>query len=64
MRIDLIWPGMDYLGSYSPAQLYPSCAQLVIEGESSGPLPKGIIIPEDLSHYSPGKTSMLFGMFG
>jgi hypothetical protein len=42
--------------SSSPAQLYPSCAQIQIESDFSGSLPEGIKIPDALQHTSPGKT--------
>lgn len=56
MRIDQLWPGTkpsQYSGNI-PGQMYPSCAQIQVESNAQGVLPKGISIPKDFSHESPG----------
>jgi len=53
--MDLIWPGVEESGTSIEPQLYPSCAQIEVEGAVVGELPKGIHIPEDFSKKSPGK---------
>ncbi|KAI0134080.1 glycosyl hydrolase family 61-domain-containing protein [Xylariales sp. AK1849] len=60
LRVDEIWPGLEEPGfSHALGQFYPSCAQLLVESDVSGPLPEGIRIPEDLSHTSPGMATSL-----
>jgi len=67
MRVDVIWPGLlwkegDKVITNGDAQLYPSCAQIQVESEVVGSLPKGIKIPEDLCKNCSGKESdTLFG---
>jgi hypothetical protein len=57
LRMDLVWPGMidSYVNFTVRAQMYPSCAQIQVEGDTeSKAMPKGIRIPEDFTHESPG----------
>ncbi|KAI1360587.1 glycoside hydrolase [Xylaria arbuscula] len=57
LRIDMIWPGT-VIGDYRiSAQMYPSCAQIEVDGTTtSGILPQGIRIPEEMSDTSPGMS--------
>ncbi|KAF2004387.1 hypothetical protein P154DRAFT_572046 [Amniculicola lignicola CBS 123094] len=64
MRVDLAWPGFVYklgadLISDVQGQLYPSCAQIEVESDVTGSLPKGIKIPEDLQPKSQGMQTSL-----
>ncbi|KAI3336514.1 glycosyl hydrolase family 61-domain-containing protein [Xylariaceae sp. AK1471] len=57
LRMDLVWPGMidSYVNFTVIAQMYPTCAQIQVESDAkSNALPKGIRIPEDFTHESPG----------
>jgi hypothetical protein len=47
MRVDIIEP--DEL-----PQFYPSCAQIEVQSEATGELPKGVKIPEDWQKSSEG----------
>lgn len=60
MRLDLIWPALVYLGSKGDdAQLYPTCAQIVVESAIDGDLPEGIRIPEGIMGIGvPGTNSL------
>jgi hypothetical protein len=49
MRMDIIW-GSRGAGS----QLYPSCAQIRVESDSTTTLPEGVRIPEAFTPTSPG----------
>jgi hypothetical protein len=58
--MDLIFPGFVwYLDgkfiSQSPAQLYPSCAQIEVESESTTTLPEGVLIPDAFLNKAPGR---------
>jgi hypothetical protein len=57
--MDMIWfgcQGITFNGTLY-AQMYPTCAQIEVESDSSlEALPKGIRIPEDMSQESPGKV--------
>jgi hypothetical protein len=53
MRMDQIW--LRYFGS-NDTQFYNSCAHLRVKSNSTAQLPPGILIPEDLSPKSPGKS--------
>jgi hypothetical protein len=55
MRMDQIWPART--GSTYGAQLYPSCAQIRIESDSTSLLPSGILIPRDLGINSTGMNT-------
>ncbi|KAF3025051.1 hypothetical protein E8E14_014436 [Neopestalotiopsis sp. 37M] len=63
LRMDEVNTGLEehnaVFNSSSPAQLYPSCAQIQIESDSPGSLPEGIKIPDTLQHTSPGMASTL-----
>ncbi|KAI1865416.1 uncharacterized protein JN550_008464 [Neoarthrinium moseri] len=63
LRMDEINTGLEEhneaFNSSSPAQLYPSCAQIQVESDYSGDLPRGIPIPESFSHTSPGMAITL-----
>ncbi|KAF2263084.1 hypothetical protein CC78DRAFT_605021 [Lojkania enalia] len=63
MRLDIIWSGFipQGDGTFPPilGQMYPSCAQIEIESDSSGPLPRGVRIPEIFSPNSTGMTTSL-----
>jgi len=61
LRVDLVNTGLKYDNSDSqvPAQLYPGCAQILVESKFGGELPAGIKIPEDFSHASPGMATGL-----
>ncbi|KAI1740280.1 glycosyl hydrolase family 61-domain-containing protein [Xylaria scruposa] len=61
LRFDLVNTGVIQPGfTEFPAQLYATCAQIQVEsdGESEA-LPKGVLIPEALSHFAPGMTTTL-----
>jgi hypothetical protein len=54
MRIDLMWPGTKTYQD-DDAQLYPGCAQIEVQSEYTGSLPKGgVKIPEALAKGKPG----------
>jgi hypothetical protein len=57
IRFDTIWPGtlQDSGAVNNYAQIYASCAQIEVESEYTGPLPKGVRIPEDMDVGSPGR---------
>ncbi|ETS73783.1 hypothetical protein PFICI_14729 [Pestalotiopsis fici W106-1] len=63
LRMDEVNTGLEehnaVFNSTSPAQLYPSCAQIQVESDFTDPLPQGIKIPEALQHTSPGMSSTL-----
>jgi len=65
LRVDMV-----YNYYWSPAQLYPSCAQILVESAATGALPKGVKIPEVLfpdmpgeNHYLPFVQTMLTSTF-
>ena len=59
MRIDLMWPAIREYHDHI-AQMYPGCAQLEVESEYEGSLPKpGVKIPEVLEIGQPGMKSIL-----
>jgi hypothetical protein len=54
LRVDLVF---NYWNS--PAQLYPACAQIVVESSAFGALPKtGIKFPEAFDPGMPGKSNI------
>lgn len=63
LRIDEVNTGLEehneVYNSTSPAQIYPSCAQIEVVSRYDDALPEGILIPEALSHTSPGKIPCL-----
>ncbi|KAJ2998006.1 hypothetical protein NUW58_g458 [Xylaria curta] len=60
LRADLVNTGVfEFNFTSFPAQLYPSCLQIHVESDVEGSLPKGIKIPEDLMHESPGMATSL-----
>jgi hypothetical protein len=50
LRVDMVF---NYWNS--PAQLYPACAQVLVEGNATGALPKGVKFPEVYDPSMPGK---------
>lgn len=61
LRMDMIWSGtlyeMDNGTTFisNEPQIYATCAQIEVESNIVGSLPKGILIPENISHTSPGQ---------
>ena len=55
----LTWNRWDPADKINRSQLYPSCVQILVKSNATGPLPPGVRIPEDMSAESPG-TSVLF----
>ncbi|KFA73937.1 hypothetical protein S40288_00925 [Stachybotrys chartarum IBT 40288] len=53
MRMDQVNPGL-YPDGLSLAELYPTCAQLNIQSNSTAALPAGVKIPEAMIHHAPG----------
>lgn len=56
LRLDLIWPGIidPPADGFGDPQIYTSCAHIHVSSDATGPLPKGIKIPEDIGSDSPG----------
>jgi hypothetical protein len=50
----ITYPGETEESLYRNAQVYGACVHIDVESEASGPLPKGIHIPEDIMTPSPG----------
>ena len=50
LRVDLVF---NYW--HTPAQLYPSCAQIRVESTATGSLPKGVKFPEVYDPKAPGE---------
>jgi hypothetical protein len=68
LRFDAIWTGryktvdgVDVIW-FNP-QLYAQCAQIKVESEFDGDLPKGILIPEDLLVTKPGKSQIQYYLY-
>ncbi|KAI0513300.1 glycosyl hydrolase family 61-domain-containing protein [Xylaria bambusicola] len=60
LRADLVYTGVyEFNFTSFPSQLYPSCLQIRVESDYEGSLPKGIRIPEDMMHDSPGMNTSL-----
>lgn len=58
LRMDLIWPGMWQPPIYVSdiAQIYATCAQILVKSDVTGSLPEGIMIPEGLNGTEPGMS--------
>ncbi|KAF2791623.1 lytic polysaccharide monooxygenase [Melanomma pulvis-pyrius CBS 109.77] len=58
MRVDIVWSDFYYEGvRHNSSQLYPSCVQIEVEGDSTTVLPKGVHIPEIFAPDAPGMTT-------
>ncbi|KAF2688408.1 lytic polysaccharide monooxygenase [Lentithecium fluviatile CBS 122367] len=55
LRIDLL-----YTTGWYPAQLYPTCAHILVEGAAEGALPKGVKFPEVYDPKMPGEDDPPF----
>lgn len=51
LRVDLVF---NYWTT--PAQLYPSCAHIIVESKATGALPKGVKFPEAYDPKMPGEN--------
>ncbi|KAF2820353.1 hypothetical protein CC86DRAFT_374518 [Ophiobolus disseminans] len=51
LRVDMVYANGDYA-----TQLYPSCAQILVESSATGALPKGVKFPEAYEPSQPGVT--------
>ena len=52
----MVWPGFTEPGYPlgAESQIYATCAQIQVESDTVGELPKGVLIPEALNTTEPG----------
>ena len=59
LRAASVWQGSWYtyegVPHISEGQLYHSCAQIQVESDATGSLPKGVLIPEAFQYDKPGQ---------